>query len=278
MPRLRRLEDADTCALSALLKKDPVANVFLSSQLERLGSAGAVGPDVLLLGGFEAADQLASACWIGSNIVPTELAEPYAQIFASHIARLQRRHASIYGPAGGVLALARALHGLGIKASGVRAEQPLLAIETEPAIEPPGLVAPSQIDHYGKILPASVAMFEEEVGYSPYSGSGEFYRRRVASLIRSGHSFSYLDADGEVVFKADLGVLSRRVAQIQGVWLRPEDRGQGHSAGYMADVVHLARAFAPVVSLYVNGYNSRARASYARVGFTQVGTFATVLF
>jgi predicted GNAT family acetyltransferase len=46
----------------------------------------------------------------------------------------------------------------------------------------------------------------------------------------------------------------------------------------MAAVVDLAQQFAPVTSLYVNDYNARARATYERVGFRQVGTFATVLF
>jgi predicted GNAT family acetyltransferase len=32
-----------------------------------------------------------------------------------------------------------------------------------------------------------------------------------------------------------------------------------------------------VASLYVNDFNTVARATYARIGFTQVGTFATVL-
>jgi predicted GNAT family acetyltransferase len=32
----------------------------------------------------------------------------------------------------------------------------------------------------------------------------------------------------------------------------------------------------PTVSLYVNDYNLAARATYARVGFQQVGEFATV--
>ncbi|MDQ3054761.1 MAG: GNAT family N-acetyltransferase, partial [Actinomycetota bacterium] len=35
---------------------------------------------------------------------------------------------------------------------------------------------------------------------------------------------------------------------------------------------------APVVSLYVNDFNAAAKAAYARVGFAQVGTFASVLF
>jgi predicted GNAT family acetyltransferase len=60
--------------------------------------------------------------------------------------------------------------------------------------------------------------------------------------------------------------------------MNPLYRGQGLSAGYMAAVVEQARKIAPVTSLYVNGFNSRARASYQRVGFREVGTFATVLF
>jgi predicted GNAT family acetyltransferase len=47
----------------------------------------------------------------------------------------------------------------------------------------------------------------------------------------------------------------------------------------MAAVVELAlRDIAPVVSLYVNDYNAAARSAYRRVGFREVGEFATVLF
>jgi predicted GNAT family acetyltransferase len=81
-----------------------------------------------------------------------------------------------------------------------------------------------------------------------------------------------------VVFKAELGAVTTEVTQVQGVWMNPSYRGLGLSAGYMAAVVLLAQKMAPVTSLYVNDYNSRARATYERVGFRQVGTFATVLF
>ena len=47
----------------------------------------------------------------------------------------------------------------------------------------------------------------------------------------------------------------------------------------MAAVVQIARGeVAPLVSLYVNSYNTRALAAYRAVGFRQVGTYATVLF
>jgi uncharacterized protein len=66
---------------------------------------------------------------------------------------------------------------------------------------------------------------------------------------------------------------------VQGVWVPPELRGRGLAAPGMAAVVELAReAVAPVVSLYVNEYNEAARATYRRVGFTDVGAFMSVLF
>ena len=79
-----------------------------------------------------------------------------------------------------------------------------------------------------------------------------------------------------VLFKADLGSVSGSVCQVQGVWLDPELRGRGMAPAAMAAVVTLARTVVPTVSLYVNDYNHAARATYDRVGFTQVGEFATI--
>ena len=47
----------------------------------------------------------------------------------------------------------------------------------------------------------------------------------------------------------------------------------------MAAVVQRWRwQLAPVVTLYVNDFNAPARAAYRRVGFTETGTFMSVLF
>jgi predicted GNAT family acetyltransferase len=45
-----------------------------------------------------------------------------------------------------------------------------------------------------------------------------------------------------------------------------------------AVVVACLRDIAPTVSLYVNDFNEPARRAYERVGFTQAGFFASVLF
>jgi predicted GNAT family acetyltransferase len=127
------------------------------------------------------------------------------------------------------------------------------------------------------VLPAAAAMFTEEIGYRPYWGSGRLYRQGIESLIRQGHTFVRID-DGEVVFKADVGSVALGVAQVQGVWVAPRWRGQGLAGPAMAAVVEQIRAeIAGVVTLYVNDFNTPARATYARVGFTEIGRFATVL-
>jgi uncharacterized protein len=72
--------------------------------------------------------------------------------------------------------------------------------------------------------------------------------------------------------------MSSTVGQIQGVWVHPDRRGQGLAAAATAAVVVQLQRMGRIASLYVNAYNQPARAAYRRVGFTQVGSFATVLF
>jgi ribosomal protein S18 acetylase RimI-like enzyme len=211
-------------------------------------------------------------------LVPVQLDPELAGLVAGAAHRSTRRYASIFGPAGTVMALYAALQQLGHAASEIRGDQPLLAIDGQPLIEPNPALGFGHLADFDRILPACAAMFEEEVGYSPYLGGREYYSRRVKGLIRSGHSLVHLGGDGEVVFKAELGAVTPDVTQVQGVWMNPAFRGLGLSAGYMAAVVVLAQSVAPVTSLYVNDFNTRARATYERVGFHQVGTFATVLF
>ena len=121
-------------------------------------------------------------------------------------------------------------------------------------------------------------MFTEEVGVSPVADGSDLYRTRVAELIRAGRSFARIEA-GRVLFKAEIGAATAEACQVQGVWVDPALRGRGlGTAGTAAVASDALRRVAPAVSLYVNGFNTAARAAYAKVGFVQEGTFASVLF
>jgi uncharacterized protein len=134
-------------------------------------------------------------------------------------------------------------------------------------------------DELNVLMPACVAMFTEEVGVSPVTGDGgASYRARLEQLIRGGRAFARIE-DGRVIFKAEIGAVTPQVCQVQGVWVRPECRGQGLAApGMAAIVVEAAQSIAPLVSLYVNDFNEPARATYRRVGFNDTGRLMSVLF
>ena len=122
-------------------------------------------------------------------------------------------------------------------------------------------------------------MFTEELAISPIGrDAGRGYRARVTELLNAGRAFARFDAQGQVEFKAEIGVLGPATAQLQGVWVRPDLRGRGIATAALAAVLADALDLAPSVSLYVNDYNTAARRLYDRLGMRQVGTLSTVLF
>ncbi|THJ68013.1 GNAT family N-acetyltransferase [Arthrobacter echini] len=273
----RVLGAADTQDLWTIVNADPVANVFIAAHLEATGTAAPSSAGAEIVGMFRLG-VLRAACWAGVNLVPIGVTDETGAIFGDHLGRSGRTFSSIFGPSEAVMDLWSTLEDYSGEPFDVRPAQPLLAMDTDPLITPAPDLRLTRPDELDLLLPACAAMFEEEVGYSPFIGGSEHYRRRVASLIGKGHSLVATGENGEVVFKAELGTVSSQVVQVQGVWVNPEHRGKGLSAPYMAGVVVAARSLAPTVSLYVNSYNARAIAAYRRVGFEQLDTFATILF
>ncbi|HZS20872.1 MAG TPA: GNAT family N-acetyltransferase, partial [Pseudonocardiaceae bacterium] len=222
--------------------------------------------------------ELAGLCFSGANLVPLCGGRPAIRAFADRAARRARCCSSMVGPADHVLALWEQLGGSWGPAREERPDQPLLVLTEPPRVPPDPLVRPVRLHELDQYLPAAVAMFTEEVGIDPrLPDGGAGYRSRVAELIAAGRAFARFEA-GEVVFKAEIGAMSSTVGQIQGVWVHPARRGQGLAAAATAAVVQRLQQMGRIASLYVNAYNLPARATYRRVGFTQVGCFATVLF
>ncbi|MEV4441979.1 GNAT family N-acetyltransferase [Streptomyces sp. NPDC049577] len=272
------LEPGELGAALAVLDREPVANAFVAARVK------IAGLDPWRLGGemwgWYAGGRLESLCYAGANLVPICAGPEAVRAFADRARRAGRRCSSIVGPAGATAELWSLLEPHWGPAREVRAHQPLMVARAMPeGIEPDPLVRRIRKDEMETIMPACVAMFTEEVGVSPLAGDGGLlYQARVAELVGSGRSFARIE-DGRVVFKAEIGAATDRACQIQGVWVAPEHRGRGLSVTGMAAVLRYALTeVSPVVSLYVNDYNTAARAAYRRVGFREVGAFMSVLF
>lgn len=273
----RLLDDRDREAALGVCAADPVANVFVESRIRAFGlDPGRLGAQVW---GYEQGGRLVSLCYGGANLVPVQATSAAVGAFAERALRQGRRCSSIVGPSAAVTELWASLRPYWGPARDVRASQPLMAIDGPSPIPADPAVRRVRVDEIDVLLPASIAMFTEEVGVSPLAGDGgASYRTRVAELVRSGRAFARIE-DGQVIFKAEVGAATSSACQVQGVWVRPESRGQGLAAPGMAAVVELSRAsISPVVSLYVNDFNTPGRATYRRAGFREVGELMSVLF
>ena len=271
----RLLDNRDAHWVRAVLDTDPVTSCMVAARVEMAGT------DPWRLGGelWGFGQRLEGLCFSGANLVPLRGDRAALRAFADRALRRGRGCSSLVGPAGAVLPLWQELVDDWGPSREVRADQPLLAMAGAPLLPGDPLVRAVRPDDLDRYLPAAVAMFTEEVGIDPTLGDGGAgYRARVAELVAAGRAFARFES-GEVVFTAEIGAMSSRVGQLQGVWVHPDRRGHGlGAAGTAAVVERLVGGFGRMASLYVNSYNHPARAAYRKLGFRQVGTFATVLF
>ncbi len=277
--QVRVLGPGDRDAFIALAEQDPVVNVFVDyrARLTNLDERWLGGQ---VWGRFEG-DVLVAGCHLGANLVPVQCTPDDVGAFADVALRRRGSVGTIVGPSDVVAALWEQVEPRWTQPREYRSCQPHLQIDHVSPVPPDPevrLTTPADLD---VLYPACVAMYTEEVGVSPENdaGGGDLYRARVRQLIGRGWSMASFDDEG-VVFKAEVACVTPYAAQVQGVWVRPDRRGQGLAVSGMAAVVAqvLGSGTAPVVSLYVNDWNTPARRAYAAVGFEQTATFATLMF
>jgi predicted GNAT family acetyltransferase len=263
----------DVAAVRQVLDADPVGSCMVDSRVAEHGvDPSAIGGELWTRG--RAAESL---CYAGANLIPLRGAASDLNAFADKAVSAARRCSSLVGRAELVLPMWRRLEHAWGPARDVRDRQPLMALGTAPHCPIDPAVRPVRMEDLDSYLVAAVDMFIGEVGIDPRLGDGgRGYRRRVAGLIAAGRAWARFE-HGQVVFKAEVGSQSPAVGQIQGVWVHPDRRGRGLGTAGTATLAAAVVRSGRIASLYVNDFNTVARATYDRIGFAEVGTFATVL-
>jgi predicted GNAT family acetyltransferase len=269
----RVLVERDPAAVQRVLDGDPIGCCMVSARVAEQGiDPAAIGGELWTRRG---ADE--SLCYAGANLIPLRGAAPDLHAFADKAMAVARRCSSVVGRAELVLPMWRRLEHAWGPARDVREQQPLMAMASRPSCPIDTGVRRVRVDELEPYLVAAIDMFIGEVGIDPRLGDGgRGYRRRVAGLIAAGRAWALFE-HGRVIFKAEVGSQSPAVGQIQGVWVHPEYRGKGLGTAGTAAVVAAIVDSGRIASLYVNDFNTIARAAYTRVGFAEVGAFATVL-
>ncbi|NMA78632.1 MAG: GNAT family N-acetyltransferase [Actinomycetales bacterium] len=277
--RVRAVRSTGLDAALALALTDPFTNALAGARLRESARSAALSQEFSYAGEEQRPEGL---LWHGVNLSPMSATESALDDFGRRMAGRGRRASSVVGDRDAVERLWHHLAPVwGPEVREYRWSQPLLVADgpADPLLSSAVGLRPARRGEEEMVFPAAVAMFREEVGVDPLMGDGgRSYRRRIAELI--GHRRTYVVVEGgEVQFKADVGALFGPVAQVHGVWVRPDLRGRGLGRAGMAELVRqVRRDHAPQVTLYVNDFNEPARRAYAAAGFRQAGELTTILF
>jgi predicted GNAT family acetyltransferase len=263
----------DAAAVHRVLDEDPVGSCMVASRVAEHGiEPSAIGGEL-----WTRRRVSESLCYAGANLIPLRGDVQDLNAFADKVMSTARRCSSLVGRAEFVMPMWRRLEHAWGPARDVREHQPLMALSTSPQSPIDPAVRQVRVDELDAYLVAAIDMFIGEVGVDPRVGDGgRGYRRRVAGLIAAGRAWARFER-GRVVFKAEVGSQSPSVGQIQGVWVHPDWRGHGLGTAGTATLASAVVRSGRIASLYVNDFNTVARATYTRIGFTTVGSFSTVL-
>lgn len=277
--RVEQLDESHRVELTELVRSNAVVNAVIDSRLDALPSLSPHRFGGTVLGVRTGSGYLTGAAFHGGNLLPVGGGEGEWAALARYLGAQPRTCSSIVGSADAVAGIWSGLEGSWGPHRTIRENQPLLQLDAATPIEARDpRVHVVRLDELDAYVPAAAAMFAEELGVSPYECVGDAeYRARVASMIRDRRAFALIE-DGQVLFKADIGAVSGSTCQVQGVWVRPDLRGQGIGTAALGTVLVHALTLAPTVSLYVNDFNVPARRMYATLGMREVGTLRTVLF
>lgn len=276
MRRTRVLGERDHERVARIIADDPVMNCFVAARLEAgVLDRGGQGE----LWGYPAQDPYA-LLYLGVNMVPVNVDAAAREAFVADLGRW-RNFVAIVGSAADTLALWHALCARwGESYSDVRVLRPrqLLMTRSAPCPLPihPGL-RPARMADFESYFAAAAAMYHEELEEDPLVTNPIGYRNYVRGLIEQQRAFAIVE-DGEVIFKADLGAVTTAVAQVQGVWVRRDRRGEGLSVSGMAGVTNAITTGGRTASLYVNDFNTAAVACYRHCGYAEVGAMASILY
>lgn len=270
--RCRGVVSGEAGAVLATLDSDPLVAVPAA---EKLAVTGALpGPEgrFLTIGGPERA-----LLFVGTSVLPLRGDRDDLRTFGETVARLGVTM-SVHGRRGPVACLWETLGtGWGAPREYRDAQQLMVAGRPVDPVLVSDAVRPAALAEFESVLPAAAGMYREELGADPFAvGGGVPFRRRVARSLARGRTWVQV-VRGHVVFKADIAAISPSGAQIQGVWVHPEHRGEGLGTVGIASLCAALQSRGLTPSLVVNDSNTAAVRSYLRMGMVPAVPYATVL-
>jgi hypothetical protein len=131
------------------------------------------------------------------------------------------------------------------------------------------------LDDLEQIVSAHAEMFFEETGVNPLDTDPVGFRQRCALRVRQGKVWALIEK-GELIFKADVITETPEAAYLEGVWVRPDRRREGHGQRCWKELSRTLLSRLPSFCGFVNAKNPAANSFYERMGGTLLGKYDKV--
>src|SRR5205085_2767085 len=145
-------------------------------------------------------------------------------------------------------------------------------VEVREAVPALRLATPDDLQ---QVMVVQGQMAFEESGVNPMESDPEGFRRRCLRRIEQGRVWVWVE-DGRLIFKADIISDTPDVIYVEGVWVAPEERGQGYGLRCLSQLSRDLLARVGAVTLMVNEKAPGAIALYRRAGYKLCSYYDTI--
>jgi len=126
---------------------------------------------------------------------------------------------------------------------------------------------PSDLEY---VVPVHAAMAFEESGVDPLQADAEGFRQRCRRRIEERRTWLVVERD-QMIFKTDIISDTPEVIYLEGVYVHPEHRGQGHGSRCLAQLTSKLLDRTKSISVLVNEERAQAQRFFHKLGFVSRG-------
>jgi predicted GNAT family acetyltransferase len=125
------------------------------------------------------------------------------------------------------------------------------------------------------LLPVHARMAYEDSGVNPMETDPNGFRLRCARRIEQGRVWVLIE-NGRLIFKADIVSDTPEVIYMEGIYVAPEDRGQGIGRCCLSQLTRNLLVRTKTISILVNEQNEIASDFYLKAGFKLRAHYDTI--
>lgn len=127
------------------------------------------------------------------------------------------------------------------------------------------------------VVQAQAAMAFEISGVDPLKKDPAGFRERYLRRIEKKRVWVLIE-DGQLVFKTDIIADTPQASYIEGVYVRPEDRGKGLGRRCIAELGRILLKRTKAIYLFVENESTQTKSFYLNLGFNVAGQYDLLYF